>query len=304
MNNFSLKKGILFVVIGGFIVATGWYVLKPYDYTVAFKSKALVGTINQTLKLWNTNLDHSNPINQVAMDELIQNLKFDGTDYDFHWQLSRIDDSTTQVNIGIKDRHHSLSNKIDILFNDTDFEKKVKQTVSDFLLVLSTHLEKFEVKIEGESTSPSTYCAYIPVTTKQFLKAKGMMENYGILSNFLLENGVELNGKPMVEVTSWDTETDSISFNFCYPIVKKEGLPIHPTVKYKEIKGGKAIKAIYNGNYITSDRAWYALIDYAKNKAIPLRQTPIEVFNNNPNMGGDELNWQAEIYLPIKNKTP
>lgn len=300
MNNFSLKKIVFFIAISGFIAVTSWYVLKPYDYTVTFKTKALIGTINQTLKLWNTNLDQSKPIQQIAMDELVQNLTFNGNDYDFYWQLSRINDSTTQVNIGIKERHHSLSNKIDILFNDTDFEKKVRQTMADFMLVLSTHLEKFEVEIEGESTFPSTYCAYIPITTKQFLKAKGMMENYGILSTFLLENGVGLNGRPLIEVTSWDTEKDSISYNFCYPILKKEGLPVHPTVKYKEIQGVKALKAIYNGNYITSDRAWYALIDYANANDIPLKQTPIEVFNNNPNMGGDELNWQAEIYLPIK----
>ena len=303
MNKFSLKKGVLLIAISGFIAVTVWYLLKPYDYTVTFKTKALVGTINQTLKLWNTNLEQSNPMQQIAMDDLVQNLSLNGSDYDFHWELSRINDSTTQVNIGIKDRHHSLSNKFDILFNDTDFEKKVRQTVTDFMLVLSTHLEKFEVKIEGESTFPSTYCAYIPITTKQFLKAKGMMENYSILSTFLVENGVALNGRPMVEVTSWDTEKDSITFNFCYPILKKEGLPFHPSVKYKQIQGVKAIKAIYNGNYITSDRAWYALIDYAEANAILLEQTPIEVFINNPNMGGDELNWQAEIYLPIK-KTP
>lgn len=304
MNNFSLKKGVFFIAISGFIVVTLWYILKPYDYTVTFKSKALIGTINQTLKLWNTNLDQSKPIHQVKMGELVQNLNFDGTDYDFHWELSRLDDSTTQVNIGIKDCHNSLGNKINILFNNTDFEKKVKQIISGFMLVLNTHLEKFEIKIEGESTFKTTYCAYIPVTTKQFLKAKGMMENYGILSTFLIENGVVLNGKPIVEVTSWDTETDSISFNFCYPIVKKEGLPNHPTVRYKEIKGLKAIKAIYNGNYITSDRAWYALIDYAKKKNIKLKNTPVEVFNNNPNMGGNELTWEAEVYMPIKNETP
>lgn len=300
MNNFSLKKALFFIAIIALSGLTLWYLLKPYDYTVVFKSKALKGTINQTLKLWNTNLDQSKPMHQVEMDDLVQNLRFDGKDYDFHWQLSRIDDSTTQVNIGIKDSQNSLKSKVNILFNNTEFEKKVKGKVSDFILVLNTHLENFKVKIEGESTFPTTYCAYIPVSTKQFLKAKGMMENYGILSTFLIENGVVLNGKPIVEVTSWDTETDNISYNFCYPIVKKEGVPNHPTIKYKEIKGGKVLKAIYNGNYITSDRAWYALIDYAEKNNIKLEKKPIEVFNNNPNFGGDELTWEAEIYMPIK----
>lgn len=300
MNNFSLKKSIIFITIIGFIGVAVWYLFKPYDYTVAFKTKALVGTINQTIKLWNTNLDQSKPIQQVEMDDLVQHLNFDGKNYDFHWQLSRINDSTTQVHIGIKDEQNSLKNKVYILFNNSEFEKKIKGKVSDFMFVLNTHLERFKVKVVGQSTLPTIYCAYIPVNTKQFLKAKGMMMNYDILSTFLIENDVVLDGKPIVEVTSWDKETDSISYNFCYPILKKEGLPNHPTIKYKEIKGGKALKAIYNGNYITSDRAWYTLNDYAEKNNITLKNTPIEVFNNNPNMGGDELTWEAEIYMPIK----
>lgn len=300
MINFIMKKGFFYIAIIGFFVVIFWFVLKPYDYTVSFKSKALMGTINQTLKVWNTNLEQSEPIQQIAMDELVQNLSFDGKEYDFHWKLLRINDSMTQVNIGIKDRHHSLRNKIDVLFNNSKFESNVKQTVADFILVLKSHLEKFRIEIIGDSTSPTTYCAFIPIKAKQYLKAKGMMENFGVLSTFLINNGVELNGKPIVEITSWDTETDSISFNFCYPIINKEGLPIHPKIKYKEINGGKALKALYNGNYITSDRAWYSLIEYAKKNNIQIERYPVEVFNNNPNMGGDELSWQAEIYLPIK----
>lgn len=278
-----------------------WYVIKPYDYTVAFKSKANIGTINQTLKLWNANLKQSEPIQQIALNELVQIIKMDATQYVLHWKLDRVNDSTTQINIGIKDPKHSLNNRIDILFNASDFEKKVKQTMNDFILVLSTHLEKFDIQIIGKATFPSTYCAYIPIKTKQFLKAKGMMETYGVLSNFLIENEVVLNGQPMVEVISWDTETDSIFFNFCFPILKKENLPVHPVVKYKEIKGLNAIKALYHGNYITSDRAWYSVIDYAKSNSIPLKNAPIEIFKNNPTIGGNELNWQAEIYLPIDN---
>lgn len=300
MNKLGLKKGVFISVLIGIIVVTLWYLFKPYDYTVEFKSKALVGTINQTLKLWNTNLDQSKPMHQVAMGDLVQNLKFDGSDYDFHWEFSKIDDSTTQVHIGMKDLQQRLKNRIHILFNSAEYKKKVNLKVSNFLLVLNTHLERFKVKIEGETTFPATYCAYISVKTKQFIKAKGMMENYGILDTYLIENGIELNGKPIVEITSWDMKTDSIAFNFCYPIIKKEGLPIHPKIKYKEIKGVKAIKAVYNGNYITSDRAWYAIIEYAKKRNIPIKNTPIEVFTNNPNMGGDEITWVSEIYMPIE----
>ena len=51
---------------------------------------------------------------------------------------------------------------------------------------------------------------------------------------------------------------------------------------------------------MTSDRAWYAIKNYAKNNAIEVLDTPIEVFLNNPNMGGNELDWTTHVYLPIK----
>jgi len=60
------------------------------------------------------------------------------------------------------------------------------------------------------------------------------------------------------------------------------------------------LKAIYNGNYITSDRAWYALLDYAAKNGIAVTGLPIEIFNNNPNMGTNELEWETEIFMPLK----
>lgn len=302
MNNFSFKN-VLWLTIIGLLGIILWYVLKPYDYTVSFKSKALFGTINQTIKLWNVNLlNKSEIIEQKAINDLTQSLKIEDEDYIFHWQFSKINDSINRVKIGIKNSDHSFKNRMQILFNKSSFENKVKTKVSDFINILNLHLGDFKVKVEGEVEFPNTYCAYVPIKTKQFLKAKGMMQNYGLLNSFLEGNGVILNGNPLVEITHWDTKTDSIQFNFCYPIIKQDSLPKHKLLKYKELKSVKAIKAIYNGNYITSDRAWYALLNFAEKNKIKVKNTPIEVFKNNPNMGGNELNWQAEIYLPYKPK--
>ena len=96
-------------------------------------------------------------------------------------------------------------------------------------------------------------------------------------------------------------ENDSIQYNFCFPIIKGDSLPTHELIKYKQYQSEKAIKAIYNGNYVTSDRAWYALLDYAERENIEVHKTPVEFFFNNPNYGGNELQWKAEIYMPIKN---
>jgi len=42
------------------------------------------------------------------------------------------------------------------------------------------------------------------------------------------------------------------------------------------------------------------LLDYAGNNDIEIVKKPLEVFYSNPNFGGDELKWEAQIYLPIK----
>jgi len=42
------------------------------------------------------------------------------------------------------------------------------------------------------------------------------------------------------------------------------------------------------------------LLDYAENHDIVVDKKPLEVFYSNPNFGGDELQWEAEIFMPIK----
>jgi effector-binding domain-containing protein len=134
----------------------------------------------------------------------------------------------------------------------------------------------------------------------QIEKARGMMQNYSLLTSVLSAENIEMNGTPFVEITNWNTQNDSIAYNFCFPVIKSDSLPIDPLIKYKQYNGVKALKASYNGNYITSDRAWYALLEYGENNGIEIANKPLEVFYSNPNFGGDELQWEAQIYLPIK----
>ncbi len=57
---------------------------------------------------------------------------------------------------------------------------------------------------------------------------------------------------------------------------------------------------MFNGNYITSDRAWFSLIDYDEKNSYEIVALPLEVFHNNPNMGSNEKDWKTEIYMPLK----
>jgi effector-binding domain-containing protein len=292
------KVGILllFLILGGII----WYVfVYPYDYLVTMQVKANTGTINQTIKLWNTSLENSELTSDEDLQHVSQRLHFNDSTHIYDWNISEVNDSISKIKIFTKDSTHSLINKIRIPFFDTDFEKRTKNTLKVFSQLLAEDLRNIKIKVVGEGELDSTYYAYVSNKTTQFGKAGSMMRDFPLLDPFLMNNGVELNGKPFIEITRWDMANDSLEFNFCYPIIKNDSLPQHPDLNYAMRPAQKALKAIYNGNYITSDRAWYALLDHAKRNNIKITGLPVEIFYNNPNMGADEINWKTEIFMPL-----
>ena len=295
MKKISAIIGFLTI---GFLL---WYfIIKPYDYLVTFKVKTTAGTINQSLKLWNTSLENSSPIQQENLKNLTQQIIVKDSTFNYDWSISSVNDSISKVNVYVTDIDHSFANKISIPFGTTDFEKRTQNTITDFIDKLKEHLNKIRVRVVGIDSTRTTYCAYIPMKGLQIEKARGMMQNYSLLTSVLSAENIEMNGTPFVEITNWNTQNDSIAYNFCFPVIKSDSLPIDPLIKYKQYNGVKALKASYNGNYITSDRAWYALLEYAENNGIEIANKPLEVFYSNPNFGGDELQWEAQIYLPIK----
>ncbi len=295
MKKFSAIIGFLII---GFLL---WYlIIKPYDYLVTFKVKTSAGTINQSIKLWNTSLENSSPIQQENLKNLTQQIIVKDSTFNYDWSISSVNDSISKVNVYVTDIDHSFANKISIPFGTTDFEKRTQNTITDFIDKLKEHLNKIRVRVVGIDSTRTTYCAYIPMKGLQIEKARGMMQNYSLLTSVLSAENIEMNGTPFVEITNWNTQNDSIAYNFCFPVIKSDSLPIDPRIQYKQYSGVKALKASYNGNYITSDRAWYALLDYAGNNDIEIVKKPLEVFYSNPNFGGDELKWEAQIYLPIK----
>jgi len=295
MKKISAIVGFLSV---GFLL---WYlIIKPYDYLVTFKIKTTAGTINQSIKLWNTSIENSRPIQQENLKNLTQQIIIKDSTHNYEWSISSLNDSISKVSVYVTDIDHSFANKISIPFGTTDFEKRTQNTITDFIEKLKEHLSKTRVSQVVVDSTRSTYCAFIPMKGLQIEKASGMMQNYSLLTSVLSVENIEMNGTPFVEITNWNTQNDSITYNFCFPVIKSDSLPKDPRIEYKQYNGEKALKAIYNGNYITSDRAWYALLDYAENHDIVVAKKPLEVFYSNPNFGGDELQWKAEIFIPIK----
>jgi effector-binding domain-containing protein len=294
-----MKKilGIVLLVLLGVLI---WLVfLKPSDFVAVLEARSVPGTINHTLKTWSRSLENSDIRQGTDQNHLRQELRSNDSLFVFEWELNRENDSLTQIEVGVSLESANPLMRIRNLFSDTDFKRRSRNTILDFNEKLKEHLASFRVRIDGEASLDPTYCAYVTIENGQLEKALGMMQNYSLLTDVLLENKIELNGMPFVEVTHWDQEKEQLKYNFCYPIVKKDSLPSDGLVSFKQFKGGQYLKATYNGNYISSDRAWYALLDHAERHGIEIEEEPVEIFFNNPNMGGDELKWRADIYMPL-----
>ncbi len=296
-----MKKIFGFIVVLLVLFVVWFMYLKQYDYNAKIKVNANIGTINQTIKAWNNTLENAEIIDQIKLGELSQDIVIIDSIFRYNWELVKKTDTTSQINIFVKLQNDDVFSRAKRLINGKELKQRNKKLILDFNDFLNSHLEAIKIKIEGETTIPEKYCAYIEIKCKQSDKAKGMMQEYPLLTSiFGASSHIKLDGDPFVEITYWDIQNDSINYNFCYPIIKNDSLPEHNILKYKKIAERKAIKAIYNGNYITSDRAWYALLDYAKTRNIPVIKKPVEIFYNNPNLGGDERNWKTEVFMPIK----
>ncbi len=292
------KRGLflMIVLLGGLT----WYLfLKPHDYVVRFEVKALPGTINQTIKSWGNGLDDAEFLGQKDLSDLKYRIKFNDSTYTYHWKLESVNDSVSKVKVYVTDNEHSLANRLAIPFSKTDFEKRTKKTVEQFVKVLKDHLQSFKVSVTGKDGIPAKYCACVSLKGTQGDKARGMMEYYSLLSGVMAEKNIVLDGRPMIEVENWNIQNDSLSYNFCFPVIPSDSLPKRPGIFYKNIEKKPAIRAVYYGNYITSDRAWYALLDYAEKNNIPVDKKPLEIFHTNPNMGGNALEWETEVFMPI-----
>ena len=119
------------------------------------------------------------------------------------------------------------------------------------------------------------------------------------LNQFVRQNGLGLNGHPFLLIHDWDVGSDSILFDFCFPVKNHENIPSHPMIRYKRVEGMEAVRSDFHGNYSISDISWFNLAREAEKMGYSSTGTLIEVYHNDPHSGGNELEWKAEIFLGI-----
>lgn len=295
-------KRVYLVLAGvGFVGLLYYFVLLPYEFQVNFEAKTLPGDLIETIRIWNKSLEDSKSLRVNGYSRLEQTISMEGSTYRYLWNFESVNDSATLVNIKISEPERKLMNKLMVPFSKPKIEKDAEATSKLFIAIVKEHLEITRVKIIGEAQLDSSFCVCRELQTKQNEKAIGMMRDYSLLSSFINDHQLKPKGAPMVRVDEWDHESGTLTFNFCFPIEQVDSIPDSNDVLYKKFGSQSALKAEYRGNYITSDRAWYALLDYANDNGYKISATPIEYFYDNPNMGLNEQNWKADVYLPLVN---
>ena len=301
----TTRKKIIIVVTTIITLFLVWYLaIKKSDYCISFTVKAATGTVYQGVQEWAAARLIKNNEKYIVIEK--QNFDFIKLEMikeevwiDYTWTLASINDSVTKVSVGIKDYNNSFYNKLSVPFFNTDFKKEQIKKIADFKTDLQDHLKNFKVKINGKGASEISLVAYISLKSVLQEKAQKMISSDAIITGFLASNNIKIKGRPYLEITKWDFNSEIIEFNYCFPIDKSTKIIFDEVVKFKTLPVFEGLKATYYGNFRTSDKAWFVLIDYAKKQNIKLDNRVLEHFLSNPFNGGEEIKWKTEIIMPI-----
>jgi effector-binding domain-containing protein len=301
MNRIKFIKYALLLIV---IILSSWYFLiKDYNYKITFTTSQATGIVYNALIKWDGGKNSSNNnltiLNKIPFSEVHQKFVSGDTVYTFNWLLQKKNDSTTLVIAKIKDEKHSFKQNLQAIFYKNAFVKKSTSIVKSFGEDLIQHAKSYKLSKVTEGKIPSQNCAYISLESKLQDKASTMLKNIAMLTNYIKDNNIELTGSPFLEITAWDIKNDQIKFDFCFPIKEQNIYPETNTIKFKKTETKDALKTVFNGNYRISDKAWYTLIDYANSNNIELEKLPVEFYLNDPHSGGNPLEWEAEVYMPI-----
>lgn len=304
MNKKSLF--ILFTVL--FVGLLCWhFLIKDYNYRISFTTKDSPALIYTNLANWKLIQDLDEEQSQVTVvdNKLYKTVSHRVTINDsvfiYHWKIKKAADSLTRVTVYITDTNNQFKQNLSAPFTTNDFVKRSIKTVNDLGKAWVKDRENYRIGAITKDTVSEQFCAYISIKDAVVLdKAGTMMRNIADVMGYIKDNNLELKGDPFLQVTHWDEQEGIINYDFCFPIHEADSLVPSSRVKFKKVPAFKGIKTVFNGNYRISDKAWYSLLDYASENNVPVSNLPFEIYRNDPHEGGDPLQWDADILLPIK----
>lgn len=291
------------VILLVFITGIWYFFIKDYNYKVTFKTDKAPGIVYNHVLNWNNDESFNKVVvqtlNKTPFTKIQQQLGLGDTILKIDWEFERYDTKTTLVTAKIKDENHSFIQNIEVLYSKNNFVKRSIKAVQSVKNVVIEDSEKFKVSPVEEAEIPASHCVCSSIGSTIHEKALQMINYSDLPLTYIRNNHLKIIGHPFLEVTFWNFKEDFIKFDFCFPIERENNYPDFNDIMIRDIPSKRALKVKFNGNFSISDRAWFTIIDYANSNNIALNFNPIEIFKNDPHDGGNELTWEADVYLPI-----
>ncbi|MEW7290162.1 hypothetical protein [Aquimarina sp. 2304DJ70-9] len=293
-------KKIVVVILVMILGLTIWYLLiKKYDYEITFKANFAPQGVYHQVKKIGSGLHNAKKDHIINTSNLTQEVSINNEKVILDWHFKRIQDTITKIRVGILSKEHSIRNRLQVLVGSSAMVQLVKEDLINFRKKLKGYTNTFKVIVEGETDIPAMETLSVSSKITRKRKAEEMMTHNSYLYPKLVERNVRKSGFPYVKIKNWNQEEDVIDLDFGFPIVYNDSLPVDSKINHTKIASKKALKATYYGNYRTSDEAWFVLLEHATANNISVEIKPLEIFYNDPMHGGNELEWKAEVFLPI-----
>lgn len=286
------------------IVIVIWFsFFKPFDHQIQFKVNLVPGSIYDLLQ----NIEYHQSIvyettieDELLFSNLTQSIILNDKPFELFWEFSSLTDTTTQVNLFYKNTNNSLSERYLSLIGLSKNRDTIKEIAKQIKLKSQSISKTFKVRDIVFDTIPAATYLYVNLEAKRHEKALKMISNNHILFAKNQDSLAIKSGNTFIKVDLWQPESDTIQFRYAFPIMPQAVYPIDDLVKVDSMKPQPALKATFYGNYSKSDHAWMVLYQFAIHHNIEVILSPVEIFYNNPILGGDDTKWKAEIYLPLK----
>lgn len=301
----SKKRGIAVLLLALVGLLCWHFFIKSYQHKVRFTTKDTPGVVYSNLLSWKfvKGLPDSSAVALVSnqpFNRVEQLVTVKDSSFSYVWEINKTADSLTEVTAYVTDNNNKFLQNVIVPFSNNDFVKRNISTVESLGKEWVTYRDKYRIGAVSVDSLAPKFSAYVTVRSEVSKKASSMMRNIADVMGFINDNSLVLDGDPFLEVTEWDQVNQTIEYNFCFPIKQTDSLPTSEVVKYKESKAIKGLATRFNGNYSIADKAWYSIVDYAQNNNITLEMLPTEVYRNDPHSGGNALQWEAVILMPIK----
>jgi len=296
-----MKKLLAFITLLLVGVLIWFSFIKTYDHQINFEVNLPAGSFYHMLLNSNQwSKKDIRIIDKVLFKSIQMESSINKHDFQLLWELENINNTSAQVHLYYKNKNESLKERFKSLFgqsNNLDTLKVISQSFKQKALSFS---KRFQLEINGVETLEKSVFMYVQDQVTRTEMAESMIRNNPILFQKRKDSSVTKNGKTFTKVEHWNPKTDSITFKYAFPVEPKSHYPTDQFVKVDTLHKEKAIKATFHGNYSISDVAWIALHHYAIQNNINIQYSPVEIYHDNPNYGGNSKQWKAEIYMPIK----